>query len=105
VLAEELPYGTEWLRADELRDDLALMEQPYSLAICGSSSVLSFTTRTRPANSRAISSSTGPSMRQGPHQGAQKSTRTGRPSAGPSTVEEKSEDVTGLTLLILVFLG
>src|SRR5881397_1918574 len=45
-------------------------------AVSGFSSVLSFTIR-RSSRSAAISSSTGPTTRHGPHQGAQKSTSTG----------------------------
>src|SRR5688500_1490700 len=49
---------------------------PYCAAVCWFSSTLSLTTR-RSCRSPAISSSTGATTRHGPHQGAQKSTRTG----------------------------
>ena len=45
--------------------------------ICGASSTLSLTTFRRPACSRPTLSTAGETMRHGPHQGAQKSTRTG----------------------------
>src|SRR3954464_12573368 len=45
-------------------------------AVCWFSSTLSLTMR-RSSRSEAISSSTGATTRHGPHQGAQKSTRTG----------------------------
>src|SRR3954451_14105910 len=48
----------------------------YWAAVCWLSSTLSFTTR-RSSRSSLISSSTGATMRHGPHQGAQKSTSTG----------------------------
>src|SRR3954447_15794964 len=43
----------------------------------GASSVLSFTTFRRPGMLRATRSTTGETIRHGPHHGAQKSTRTG----------------------------
>src|SRR5690606_29706891 len=46
-------------------------------AISGLSSELTLTSLTLPANSAATFSMIGPSMRQGPHHGAQKSTTTG----------------------------
>src|SRR5688500_1107768 len=49
---------------------------PYWAAVCWFSSTLSLTMR-RSLRSPAISSSTGATTRHGPHQGAQKSTRTG----------------------------
>src|SRR4051812_49908312 len=48
----------------------------YFAAVCWFSSTLSLTIR-RSCRSLAISSRTGPTTRQGPHHGAQKSTRTG----------------------------
>ncbi len=44
---------------------------------CGETSTFTLTSLTRPARSRASYSSTGLTMRQGPHQGAHKSTMTG----------------------------
>src|SRR6266516_132309 len=64
-------------------------------AVCWFSSVLSLTTR-RSGRSEAISSSTGATTRQGPHQGAQKSTSTG-PSAS-MTSAWKLLSVTSLRL-------
>jgi hypothetical protein len=46
-------------------------------AIPVSSSTFTFTTLALPSYSLATSSSTGPTIRHGPHHGAQKSTRTG----------------------------
>src|SRR5262249_10829651 len=56
---------------------------PYLLAASGFSSTSSLTTLSLPAYSLAISSRAGAIARQGPHQGAQKSTRTGK--GAPST--------------------
>src|SRR5215471_15070884 len=50
---------------------------PYATMVSGFSSVFSLTTSTLPAYSLAIASSTGPTMRHGPHHGAQNSTITG----------------------------
>src|SRR5690606_7355633 len=46
-------------------------------SISGLSAELTLTSMTRPANSAATFSMIGPSVRQGPHHGAQKSTTTG----------------------------
>src|SRR5436190_12719181 len=67
---------------------------PYLIAISCSSSVLSFTTLSFPENSCAIASTAGATARQGPHQGAQKSTSTGVPER--STSESKLASVTGV---------
>jgi hypothetical protein len=45
--------------------------------ICGEVSTLTLTSFTRPARSRASCSSAGLTARQGPHQGAHRSTMTG----------------------------
>src|SRR5690625_52830 len=50
---------------------------PYEDAICGFSSVFTFTMLILSAYSAHISSKIGETWRQVPHQGAQKSTRTG----------------------------
>src|SRR6185312_9186138 len=50
---------------------------PYRMAVPGVSSVFSFPTFTLPAYSVARASIVGPIALQGPHQGAQKSTKTG----------------------------
>src|SRR5690625_7855740 len=50
---------------------------PYEAAIWGFSSVFTFTILILSAYSAAISSKIGATWRQGPHQGAQKATRTG----------------------------
>jgi len=50
---------------------------PKRAAACGFSSMFSLTALSRPAHSVASASTTGATARQGPHQGAQKSTRTG----------------------------
>src|SRR4051812_27400409 len=49
----------------------------YRAANSGTASVSTFRTRARPAISRARASTSGAAARQGPHQEAQKSTRTG----------------------------
>ena len=54
-----------------------MLMTPYRCASSGSSSILTLTTLALPACSSATWSTTGENMRQGPHQGAQKSTRTG----------------------------
>src|SRR5579864_9365251 len=54
----------------------------------GLSSVLTFTTLRRPRSSSAKRSTSGETYRQGAHQGAQKSTRTGRALA--KTTNSKS---------------
>src|SRR4051812_6789514 len=53
-----------------------MLRMPYLLAMSGASSVFSLATFALPTYSLASSSTTGPTMRQGPHQGAQKSTST-----------------------------
>ena len=50
---------------------------PYSMAMSWLSSTLHFATEIFSASSSATCSTTGASARQGPHQGAQKSTSTG----------------------------
>jgi hypothetical protein len=54
----------------------------------GSASVLTLTTKYRPAFDRATFSNSGATMRQGPHHGAQKSTMTG--SGDPLTSASKA---------------
>ena len=49
----------------------------FRAALCGASSTLTRTTLSFPAWARASLSIVGPTSRQGPHQGAQKSTSTG----------------------------
>jgi len=56
---------------------VGMERMPYSVATPGDSSVLSLTALILPSYSPANSSIKGAIMRQGPHQGAQKSTRTG----------------------------
>lgn len=56
---------------------VGMLRMPYSVAIVGLSSVLSFKHLTLPAYCFAISSIRGAIILQGPHQGAQKSTSTG----------------------------
>src|SRR5690606_7311323 len=56
---------------------LGMPRTPRAAAISGFSSELIFTSTTWPASSCSNRSSTGASARHGPHQGAQKSTRTG----------------------------
>src|SRR4051812_48673558 len=61
------------------------------------SSVLTLTTLTLPSFSSASCSSTGPSARQGPHQGAQKSTSTGCEAEAVTTSAAKLAVVTART--------
>lgn len=56
---------------------VGMLRIPYSVAMPGLSSVFSFKHLTWPAYVFASSSISGAIMRQGPHHGAQKSTRTG----------------------------
>ena len=51
---------------------------PEAAGHLGISSVLSLAITSEPVRCWASFSSSGPTMRQGPHQGAQKSTRTGK---------------------------
>mmetsp|Transcript_34871 Transcript_34871/g.75476 ORF Transcript_34871/g.75476 Transcript_34871/m.75476 type:complete len:210 (-) Transcript_34871:144-773(-) len=51
---------------------------PYSVATAGDSSVFNLTAFSLPLYSSASSSTSGAIIRQGPHQGAQKSTKTGK---------------------------
>jgi hypothetical protein len=62
----------------------------------GFSSTFSLPILIRPARSAAICSSTGPTVRQGPHHGAQKSTNTGMGQASTSCSQLLSVTVTGL---------
>src|SRR5689334_4242578 len=72
---------------------------PYFSASAASSSTLTFPTTTRPWYSSARAEMVGASARQGPHQGAQKSTTTGLVEA--STCCWKLAAVS-LTMLVLV---
>eukprot|EP00218_Dolichomastix_sp_CCMP3274_P003605 CAMPEP_0170162414 /NCGR_PEP_ID=MMETSP0033_2-20121228/77081_1 /TAXON_ID=195969 /ORGANISM="Dolichomastix tenuilepis, Strain CCMP3274" /LENGTH=254 /DNA_ID=CAMNT_0010400039 /DNA_START=387 /DNA_END=1151 /DNA_ORIENTATION=+ len=56
---------------------VGMLRMPYSVAMPGDSSVLSFTALSLPAYSVDSSSMSGAIMRHGPHHGAQKSTSTG----------------------------
>src|SRR5262245_41065085 len=58
-------------------DTRGMLLAPNLVATSGASSTFSLPTLARPANWSAILSIVGPSCRQGPHQGAQKSTTTG----------------------------
>src|SRR4029453_9573808 len=71
---------------------------PYSAAMAGLSSTLSLTTSTFSPYSTEISSRIGPSLRQGPHHSAQKSTMTGFSEARTSVL--KLASVTSFALLI-----
>jgi hypothetical protein len=64
-------------------------------AVCGFSSTFSFSTFRRPARSAAILSITGATARQGPHQGAQKSTSTGIGDLSTSCAQFASVPFTG----------
>src|SRR5205814_6403698 len=59
------------------------------MARVGFSSVFTFTISTRPPSAAISFSRSGPSTRQGPHQGAQKSTTTGRSAERASTASAK----------------
>src|SRR5688572_4737277 len=56
---------------------VGILRMPYFAAVRGLSSVFSLRNSTLPSYSDASSSTIGATMRQGPHHGAQKSTRTG----------------------------
>ena len=92
-LVEELDDGRRRQRADELPDDLPLRKAltagmpriPYSIASSWFESTSTLTSARFPARASASRSSTGPSIRQGPHQAAQKSTTTGSSCERSST--------------------
>ena len=63
--------------------------------VCGFSSTFCLATRTRPAISAASWSTTGAIMRQGPHQGAHKSSNTGSGDCSTSAVNVASVIVSG----------
>ena len=63
---------------------VGMLITPKRVASSGSSSILTLPTYTSPLCSSASSSTTGESMRHGPHQGAQKSTSTGFSAARTS---------------------
>src|ERR1700733_253086 len=65
------------------------------IAVCWFSSMFILTTLSTSARSPALSSTTGETRRQGPHQGAQKSTSTG--SSDSSTSASKLLSVTSVT--------
>src|SRR6201990_1064788 len=65
------------------------------IAVCWFSSILSLTTYSASPRSEAISSTTGETRRQGPHHGAQKSTRTG--TSDSTTSAWKLLSVTSVT--------
>src|SRR6476660_8124622 len=71
---------------------------PYSAAMAGLSSTFTLTTSTFSPYSTEISSRIGPSLRQGPHHSAQKSTMTGLAEASTSVL--KLASVTSFALLI-----
>src|SRR5262245_43587447 len=62
----------------------------YAMAVSGFSSMLSLTISTLPANSVAISLSSGSTLRHGAHHSAQKSTRTGTSDCSTSLVKVAS---------------
>src|SRR5688572_6357033 len=76
---------------------------PYSAAMAGLSSTFTLTTLTFSPYSTEISSRMGPSLRQGPHHSAQKSTMTGL--SADSTSLPKLASVTSLALLIALSLS
>src|SRR5262249_34746909 len=67
------------------------------LAARGASSTFTFARAKAPPASSASRSSTGPRARQGPHQGAQKSTTTGSSAERSRTARSKSASPTSLT--------
>ena len=67
-------------------------------ADAGFSSTFSLPIRTRPFSSEASCSSTGVSIRQGPHHGAHMSTRIGRVDDSTSVLKFESVIVTGCPL-------
>ena len=81
---------------------VGMLRMPYWLATLGFSSVLSLNTLIFPSNSLAISSTIGATMRQGPHQGAQKSTSTGTSLLSTSCSKEASVTAAALDIRVLV---
>ena len=81
---------------------VGMLRMPYWLATLGFSSVLSLNTLILPSNSLAISSTIGATMRQGPHQGAQKSTSTGTSLLSTSCSKEASVTAAALDIRVLV---
>jgi hypothetical protein len=69
---------------------------PNRCEICGEVSTFTLTSLTLPARSRASCSSAGLTMRQGPHQGAHKSTRTGILTASATSPKVVSQTVRDL---------
>src|ERR1700737_4446847 len=67
-----------------------MFSTPYLAAISGFSSMLTFTISSESACSAAIWSRIGAIIRQGPHHGAQKSTRTGFPLSSTSFWKDAS---------------
>ena len=68
---------------------------PNCEAVAGLSSVFNLTILTRPAYSEANWSIMGATIRQGPHQGAQQSTRTGPGKESTSSLKVLSVISTG----------
>src|SRR5450755_1413238 len=86
---------------------LGMLDTSYLPAMLGDSSVLSLTTFKRPFMSFATLSTIGPTILHGPHQGAQKSTRTGvadcrtwtLKSASPTSTASLTGDSFGYSLI------
>jgi len=75
-----------------------MARMPYLPGVEGFSSTFILTMDTLPSYSVASSSMTGPKARQGPHQGAQKSTRTGREDWRTSLSNELSVTAEGIQI-------
>src|SRR5882724_10001232 len=76
----DLPMAPDWRvisRPDLNNANVGMLRMLNWLARVGSASVLTFTRRALGSSSAAASENCGAIMRQGPHQGAQKSTTTG----------------------------
>ena len=72
-----------------------MLRTPKRAAVAGFSSTSSLATRTRPAISFASSSTTGATIRHGPHHAAHMSSRTGSGERSTSAANVASVTVTG----------
>ena len=80
-----------------------MLRIPNFSETAGDSSTLTLVTLNLPAFSPAISSTTGESIRQGAHQGAQKSTSNG--SDAPETTVSKFESFNSTTFSLAIRMG
>ena len=105
---ERVPFGTApttvstfWPPLNIINVGMLLI--PYWLATLGFSSVFNLKTLIFPSKSLEIYSTIGATILHGPHQGAQKSTRTGRSLCKTSLSNEESVTA-GADDIIYIFL-